>query len=111
MSFLTLHSLPKIRFAHSFCAENYHGRIPAKAGYIEISVIVSGTFRATQNGRSHTAREGDIVCNLYRSPLLVDTDVPHCHHTVCFAVDFDLPGDVELPLVLRDRSRGSGCRN
>ena len=81
MSVLTLRSLPQICFAHSFSADSYHGFIPARPDRIEISVIVSGGFCVTQNQKSYTAREGDIICNLYGSDMTVVADEPHCHHT------------------------------
>ena len=110
MSFLNLHGLPTLRFAHRFCAEEYHARIPAHLGRIEISVITAGGFVVTQNGRSYSAREGDIICNFYENTMTVDADAPHCHHTVCALVDFDLTAEVALPTVLSGEERGGTCR-
>ena len=110
MSFLSLHALPTLRFAHRFCADEYHGRIPAHSDRIEISVVVEGSFWVTQNGRRYLARTGDIVCNFYKSAMSVDADAPHCHHTVCCLVGFDLTAGAELPAVLPGEERGAACR-
>jgi hypothetical protein len=75
MPFFALRTLPEIRFAHSFCADRYHGRIPQREHRIEISVITAGGFCVTQSGKSYQASEGDIVCNFYGGDMAVDGDV------------------------------------
>ncbi|MBR6727639.1 MAG: helix-turn-helix transcriptional regulator [Clostridia bacterium] len=112
MPFLTMRSLPEIRFAHRFCADSYHGRIPQHESYIEISVITAGSFCVTQGRERHTAVEGDLICNFYKSPMLVDTDAYHCHHTVCFSVEHELTeGGALPPLVLHGAERRERCRH
>ncbi|MBE6691621.1 MAG: helix-turn-helix transcriptional regulator [Ruminococcaceae bacterium] len=111
MPFLTLHSLPEIRFAHRFCDDLYHGHIPQRKNRIEISVITEGGFRVTRGQSTHTAVAGDITCNFYGSPMMVDTDAYHAHHTVCFSVEYDVaPGRALPPLVLRGAEGREACR-
>ena len=111
MPFLTLHSLPEIRFAHRFCDELYHGHIPQRESRIEISVITEGGFRVTQGQSTYTAVAGDIICNFYGSPMTVDTDAYHAHHTVGFSVKYDVvPGRALPPLVLHGAERCETCR-
>lgn len=110
MSFLDLRALPQIRFAHRFHAPSYHALIPAREGRIEISVLTAGSFRVTQDGVCYTAREGDIVLNLYGTPMAVDTDGEHGHHTVCFSVPFELRQGIKPLSVLSGKERGAACR-
>lgn len=111
MPFLTLYSLPEIRFAHRFCDEQYHGHIPQRESRIEISVITEGGFRVTQGQSTYTAVAGDIICNFYGSPMTVDTDAYHAHHTVGFSVKYDVaPGRALPPLVLHGAERRETCR-
>ena len=106
MPFLKLNALPEIRFAHRFCAESYHGRIPAKTHCVEISAITAGGFCVTQDGQKHEAGEGDLICNFYKTPMAVDTDTYHCHHTVCFGVEWEpVPGQTLPPVVLHAPER------
>ena len=112
MPFLTLRSLPKIRFAHRFAADCYHGHIPQRVHHIEISVITAGSFCVTQNGKSDTAVAGDIICNFYGSDMTVDTDAYHCHHTACFSVEWDAASASVLPSVVLHRpERFESCRH
>ena len=110
MPFLKLNALPEIRFAHRFCAENYHGRIPAKTHCVEISAITAGGFCVTQDGQKHEAGEGDLICNFYKTPMAVDTDTYHCHHTVCFGGEWEpVPGQTLPPVVLHAPERFERC--
>lgn len=112
MPFFTLRTLPEIRFAHSFCADRYHGRIPQREHRIEISVITAGSFCVTQSGKSYQAGEGDIVCNFYGSDMAVDTDAYHEHRTVCFTAEWDMTPDRALPpVVLHVPERTERCRH
>lgn len=111
MSFLILRSLPEIRFAHRFCDACYHGHIPRREHRIEISVITEGGFSVTQDGKTYTAVAGDIVCNFYGSSMEVVADAYHCHHTVCFSVEYDVtPGRALPPVVLHGAERREQCR-
>ncbi len=111
MPFLTLNSLPQIRFAHRFCDDCYHGRIPQRENRIEISVITEGSVYVTQGQSTDTAVVGDMICNFYGSPMTVDTDAPHAHHTVGFSVEYDvMPGRALPPVVLHGTERREACR-
>ena len=110
MPFLKLNALPEIRFAHRFCAESYHGRIPANARCIEISAITAGGFCVTRDGKRYDAEAGDLICNFYKSPMAVDTDAYHCHHTVCFWVECEpIQGQRLPPVVLHAPERFERC--
>ncbi len=111
MPFLKLKSLPEIQFAHRFGADTYHGRIPEHADRVEITVITAGGLCVTQGGKTYSAGEGDIVCNFYGSPMTVDADAYHCHHTVCFSVESDvMQGRALPPAVLHKAERFEQCR-
>lgn len=91
--------LPTIAFAHKFSAESYHGRLTKRADKIEISIITQGELEITQNGKKFIAVSGDIICNDYLSPLHIDTEKPHEHHTVCFSFDTSA-NPPNLPLII-----------
>ena len=87
---IRLRGLPEIMFAHSFGNDCYENTLSAAKGRIEIDYIQSGSLNLTQDESTYTARENDIICNLYISPLQVMSPVYHRHNTVCFEVDFDI---------------------
>lgn len=113
MSYLKLLSLPIFCFAHEYGTEHYDARLPRRTGLIEISCITEGTCTLSRNREVYTAIEGDIICNPYLDELRIASDGAHRHHTVCFAVDFELTEEEvnlpEFPLVTRPRKGSDAC--
>lgn len=109
-TYLHIHGLPEIRFAHRFAADQYTNTlIPSSPGMglLEISYLVEGTLTFTFDDENTTvARAGDILCFPYLSPLGIRANEHHEHHTVCFTLPFsvvtkDTPGALCLPLLYR----------
>ena len=101
MSYLSLLSLPKIRFAHPFSATDYHNYFKMLEGTIEITYISKGWLTYKYKDYEFTASEGDVVINTYSENLSIQSIGLHEHHTVSFRVNFDItdePTPQSIPL-------------
>lgn len=89
MNFIEVSSLPQLKFAHRFEANNYTNNIPAPKDKIEISYIFEGESTTVIEGKSYHLKQGDIVCNIFDKPLKVEANAYHCHHTVCASLKYE----------------------
>ncbi len=115
MSSILLEGLPQLRFAHVFGSPAYHNTLPVIEHCIEISCTSQGSQQCTQNGLTLQTNAGDILCNLYLSPLHIAADRYHEHRTVCFSVPFrSVPETTQnalcLPLLAAESTRARRCR-
>ena len=103
MDRIRLTGLPHLRFAHVYGSPNYRTTLPMQENCIEISCLSQGSFLCRQDDRTVQARAGNILCNLFRTPLHICAAEHHEHRTVCFSVPYEwaeeLAEDV-LPLPL-----------
>ena len=94
MRTVNITSLPVILFAHKFKAEEYHGSMNKHHNAkIEVAIVTEGELNVKYNGKWYSLKRGDVLCNLFDSPLEVHSSAPHSHHTVCFGVDFEPTDD------------------
>ncbi len=114
METIRLTGLPQLRFAHVFGSESYHALLPVYPECIEITCISQGEILCEQEGRRFRVHAGDILCNLYDTPLHIRADSYHEHRTVCFNVPFRTEPDgaphALLPLLTTEPSAAQRCR-
>lgn len=103
MSLITLKTLPRIKFAHTYSAEDYHTYQPPKNGIIEVTVCTEGQLILEQNGKTCVFEKDMVACSFFDSPRKISIEDYHCHHTVCFVAEYEH----SLPslLILRDEAR------
>ena len=90
VKYITLNSIPRVRFAHVFGAEKYENSfLPAK-DVIEITYISKGSFAFRAGGEERVIGEGGMLINTYTAPFFVEAKGRHEHHTVAFDVNFTL---------------------
>ena len=82
--FVKLEGLPNLSFAHAAKFNAYENFLPANENYIEITYIQSGNLKYLIGDECFVARQNDLSCNLFLSPMKVLTPEFHEHHTVCF---------------------------
>lgn len=88
--YIRLKNLPQILFAHIFETRKYKTQLPKDEDLIEITFIVKGRLTLKQDGVTYCAEQNDVITNLHSSVLLLQSDEPHIHHTICFRVPFEL---------------------
>lgn len=115
MPTIRLLGLPRLLFAHAYGAKRYESVLQPNPNTIEVSVITAGELIAEQDGERYVLHEGDLLCDLYRSPLHVCADGPHSHHTVCFILPFAdgapaAEDTVTLPVFLPASPDTAACR-
>ncbi len=114
MRYISLLSLPRIKFAHSYEATDYDVCLRKVNQCIEITYLSAGSMTLSDGNEQHHADTGDVLCNLYGSDLRVISHGFHAHRTVCFSVDFcqSEGGTGEaalLPVVTPACERGQEC--
>lgn len=77
-------TLPSLLFAHRFTAEEYRTVLPGAPNTVEVTCVTAGSLVASREGCSWKVSQGDMICNFFESPLRIEADAPHTHHTVCF---------------------------
>lgn len=102
--FIRIKNLPQILFAHIFETRKYKTQLPRDENLIEITYIVKGSLTLEQDGVLYHAEQNDVITNLHSSVLLLQSEEPHVHHTICFRVPFDLSGQtaedfLSIPLI------------
>ena len=112
---IRLTGLPQLRFAHVYGSPNYCATLPAQKNCIEISCLSQGSFLCRQDDCTVQAQAGNILCNLFRSPLHIRAAEHHEHRTVCFSVPYELAEDLTedtlpLPLCTTDEACCRRCR-
>ena len=101
MQYITIKSIPKLIFAHTFQAPTYHNQLQPKQNLIEVGYMKEGQSHVTSNSSQFTLHEGDIFCLLYRDVGTIQAENYHNHHTVGFYTEFTLsqePDDETIPL-------------
>ena len=109
MPYIKIGSLPRLVFAHTFGADEYHGLLSKNSGKIEVSYVKEGVLSVRGGDVSEQLFQGDVICNFFLDDINVDASTYHCHHTVCFRMDFELTeesgeGAVEIAWVTRRES-------
>lgn len=89
MNTIKINQLPQLVFAHIFNAENYDNKLLPSPERVEISFITKGSLTCSQNGTTFEAKQNDIICNTFLSPLNIHSDKFHEHHTVCYSFPVD----------------------
>lgn len=114
MPYLSVYSLPKIRFAHTYSATDYHNYFKPSSDIIEITYVSKGHLHYHAESYDFTATEGDIVVNTYTHALTVDSEGFHEHHTTSFLLKYDVtnePCKNSLPFSLHVLTPSECCRN
>ena len=93
MKSIEIQTIPKLRYAHSFSAENYKNRFSPAASLISVSYIHEGAMEIYEPGQKYIAQKGDIQCFLRHAPTHVRADSFHCHHTFCVHADWKICDD------------------
>lgn len=107
MNTVQIHTLPQIRFAHAFHPQEYHGKLPIRQDFMEVTYVSEGSLTFRIGSETLIAHQGDILCNLYKNEIFIDTDSYHCHHTVGASVSFSLPQHSEGHLCLPFHTKAS----
>lgn len=84
-----LTSIPKILFAHTYSAKDYETRFPVHSAKIEITVITKGSVDFQSENFKVTARENDVLINLFQKETTIRSVGLHEHHTVGFSVNYE----------------------
>lgn len=103
MQYLTVESLPRICFAHTFGADSYQNDFTLRPDTIEITYISKGSLHCISAAGHLIVRAGSIMINTFTQPLRVQSNDYHEHHTVSFQLRFrlaDAPGEDRVPTVL-----------
>ncbi len=93
-------SLPRIRFAHIYQAEQYQNRIGTYEGFVEITYLAEGEFTVKKQQEIYRVKKGDVTCLLHEEPVTIEAEGPHCHHTVGINVQWCATEDSEAGLRL-----------
>ncbi|MBQ7338129.1 MAG: helix-turn-helix domain-containing protein [Clostridia bacterium] len=114
MRYITISSLPSIRFAHSYQAPSYVRRLHQDNRPIEILYVTKGYLDMTYGEEHYVANEGDILCILYESDPHMFCAGFHSHRTVGFSIDYtmsdvDTPGALLLPEVTHASPQSEEC--
>ena len=107
MKTVDIQTLPKISFAHAFQTAQYHSRLPKREHFIEVTYITEGELFLQTDKEAVHAKKGDILCNLYKNDIFIDTDQFHAHHTVGASVSFELLEDAMEHLYLPFHTKAS----
>ena len=102
MQYLTVESLPKMRFAHIFGVDSYQYEFKPLHHTVEITYISKGQLHCVSDKEDFVLKQGDILFNAYLYPLRVEASEYHEHHTVSFQLEFgisDTPTDLSVPMV------------
>lgn len=91
-------AIPKCYFAHIFSADRYTHLLRRREDLCEITYIAEGEITVTAGEREYRAHKGDVLINLFRDELRIESDKYHCHHTVAFKCRFK--GGEALPHVV-----------
>ena len=106
MKLIDFKTVPVCKFAHTYGAENYRHVLRTNANTVEITYINDGEVSVSSEGKGvETARKGDILINLFLSDLVVESEVYHSHHTVCFKGEFEVASPP--PSVVRGEGNSS----
>ena len=82
MENIEISSLPKIKFALSYCSDTYANFLPKEPDFIEITYVAEGSIKIEQEGITEIAQQGDVICNLFSADRRFVSDVFQEHHTV-----------------------------
>lgn len=82
MENIEISSLPKIKFALSYCSDTYANFLPKEPDFIEITYVAEGSIKIEQEGITEIAQKGDVICNLFSADRRFVSDVFQEHHTV-----------------------------
>lgn len=90
MQYLTVESLPKMRFAHIFGVDSYQYEFKPLHHTVEITYISKGQLHCVSDKEDFVLKQGDILFNAYLYPLRVEASEYHEHHTVSFQLEFGI---------------------
>ncbi|MBO5273979.1 MAG: helix-turn-helix transcriptional regulator [Clostridia bacterium] len=115
MRYITVSSLPNIRFAHSYEADVYDRCLHQDNRPIEILYVTEGYLEMFYCGEHFIANKGDILCMLYESDPIMHSAAYHSHRTVGFSIDYtqsdtDSPGALLLPGVTPVCPQSEDCQ-
>ena len=100
MKTIDISTLPQIRFAHIYQAEQYQNRIRAFEGFLEITYLAEGEMTVKKQQEIYRVKKGDVTCLLHDEPVSIIADSPHCHHTVGISVQWHFAQSSEVGLHL-----------
>jgi YesN/AraC family two-component response regulator len=107
MDIIEVSSLPQIQFAHVYSSAKYKYSFDAVQNFIEVTYISEGTVTISTGSSKEVLSKGDIICHLYNTPLSIDAQGYHEHHTVAATVNLNCLTDTDglyLPLVTKASS-------
>lgn len=101
---IEIRNLPRVRFAHTFCADTYRNRFLPCTGFLEILWMEAGTLTVQVGDQRFVCQKGDILCAFHTHATTVEADGFHCHHTVGIAADWGFtpgqPDNLYVPVHL-----------
>ncbi|MBE7066812.1 MAG: helix-turn-helix transcriptional regulator [Ruminococcaceae bacterium] len=99
---IEIYSTCKLRFAHTYKADNYYNNLRSEKNFMEISYISDGhAVFETQDGL-YPVQKGDVICLLENAKITANSF--HAHHTVRVSVDWDYtdnPQCLFLPFITK----------
>lgn len=107
MNTVEIQSLPQIRFAHAYEPSEYHGKLPKRENFIEITYVAQGSLLYQNGSEIILAEEGDVLCNLYKNEISIHADHFHSHHTAGASVSFSILENVMDHLYLPVHTKAS----
>ena len=116
MNYIRLDGLPQVMFAHTFEIEDYQNVLPAVENYMEICYIDEGDLTVHKGNETYIASAGDILLNMFRQSLSLESRGKHRHHTVCFRLPFALctdkqPHTIAVPFITKSKPETAKLRN
>ncbi len=102
MKQISVFSMPKLCFAHSFEAEQYSNGSGVCKNRIEVAVLVEGDTVLDIGGKRIETHAGDVVCNTFTEPLKIYAKSFHRHHTVSATLEWEPveSGGLFIPTVI-----------
>ena len=105
MQYLSIKSLPKMHFAHTYGNQSYLNEFKVQSNVIEITYISKGAICFTTSKEEFHLKEGSILVNTYTCPSRIEAKEYHEHHTVSFRLDYDVsdspvPGSLSVPTAI-----------
>ena len=105
MKYISIKSLPKLRFAHVFRAPSYRTTLKSAENRVEVGYVSEGTLRFSDGGEEYVAEAGDVIVYLYDFERTVIADELHSHHTASAFVEWEYTdkddGGLMLPLLTK----------
>lgn len=114
MPYLSVYSLPKIRFAHTYSATDYHNYFKPTSDIIEVTYISEGALHYHTESTDFVATKGDIIINTFSNALNLISEGFHEHHTTSFRLQYEItdePCKNSLPISFHIPSPSERCRN